>query len=335
VTAPSNQVPLLRVESVSRHFSLQSGLLGRSTGVVRAVEEVSFTLAKGEVLGLVGESGCGKSTLARTILRLDPATSGRVWWKGEDLFAASRSRLRALRRELQVVFQDPTSALDPRWTAWELAGEAFVIQGGLRASERRARVRDLFERVGLRDDLMDRWPHELSGGQKQRLGIARALAAGPELLVLDEPLSALDVSTQALVMNVLLELGASLGLSYLVVSDVVRAVRHLADRVAVMYLGRIVELAPAAAFFASPAHPYAQVLLASVPGLEPSKRVVPVGEPPDPAAPPPGCAFHPRCPLAVDRCRSERPVLVEQDGRSVACHRAGEPIPLGIPLVSA
>jgi peptide/nickel transport system ATP-binding protein len=328
--------PLLQVDQLVKHFPVRSGLLGRETGRVRAVDGVSFALNEGETLGLVGESGCGKSTLGRTVLRLLEPTSGQIRWRGRDIVPLKAAEMRTLRRELQIIFQDPYASLNPRMTVGETIGEAFAIHGLARGTERRERVLDLMRRVGLRPDHFDRYPHEFSGGQRQRIGIARALAVQPKLIVADEPISALDVSIQAQIINLLRDLQQELGLTYLFISHDLKIVEYISDRVAVMYLGRIVELAKSADLYRSPQHPYTKALLSAVPIPNPAKkreRIVLEGDVPSPLHPPPGCAFHPRCPLAIDRCRVETPTLApagEGSGHVAACFRAGEPIPLKV-----
>ncbi|BDW86027.1 ABC transporter ATP-binding protein [Roseicyclus marinus] len=302
--------------------------LFREATVVRAVAGVSLDIAEGETFAIVGESGCGKSTLARLLLRLIDPTQGEVWYKGEDLASLPPARLRALRRELQFIFQDPFSSLNPQMSVGALIEEPMRTHGIGTAPERRARVADLLTRVGLRPEHADRYPHEFSGGQRQRIGIARALASGPSVLIGDEPVSALDVSIQAQVVNLLEDLKQDFGLTLIVIAHDLAVIRHMADRVAVMYLGEVVECGPAADLYAAPKHPYTEALLAAIPvasyGARPARTMV-EGDPPNPIAPPPGCRFHPRCPHATDLCRSERPTLTDLGaGRSVACHRAAE-----------
>ncbi|MGF1554502.1 MAG: ABC transporter ATP-binding protein [Paracoccaceae bacterium] len=319
--------PLLEVEGLTRHFPVGEGLLPwRPKGRVRAVEDVSFALARGETLALVGESGCGKSTTARLAIRLLDPTAGRVRFDGEDVTALGGGRLRALRRRMQIVFQDPFASLNPRMTVGQILAEPLALHGLAGGAALDARVRALLETVGLSGAHAGRYPHEFSGGQRQRIGVARAVSTNPELVVCDEPVSALDVSIQAQVVNLLQDLQAAYGLSYLFIAHDLAVVRHIADRVAVMYLGRLVEVAPKARLYADPRHPYTRGLLAAVPRPEPGRRrrAVLAGDVPSPAAPPPGCAFHPRCPLAAERCRVEIPRLRPVAGRDVACHRAEE-----------
>ncbi len=323
---------VLTVDRLSKSFPIKSGLLQRETGRVRAVQDVSFSIAHGETLALVGESGCGKTTVARCILRALPPTSGAIHFSPKpgttiDLAPLSRKSLRPLRRHIQMIFQDPYASLNPRMMVGDIIAEPLLV-AGVPAPQRLARVRELLELVGLLPAARTRFPHAFSGGQRQRIGIARALALDPTLVVADEPVSALDVSVQAQIINLLLELQDRLGLSMLFVAHDLGVVRHVSDRVAVMYVGRIVEVAPTTSLYGRPRHPYTEALLAAVPKADPTLRdgaVVPRGEVADPANPPPGCAFHPRCPHAVDRCRVELPALREvAPGNFSACHRAEE-----------
>jgi peptide/nickel transport system ATP-binding protein len=316
--------PVLAVRDVSKHFLVQGGLLRRTVGVLRAVDGVSFEVRAGETLCIVGESGCGKSTLGKLVLRLIEPTGGRIVIEGEDVTSLSPEAMRAYRRRVQMVFQDPYSSLNPRLSAEEIVTEPITNFERLDAGERRARAVDLLQRVGLREDVLARRPFEFSGGQRQRLGIARALSLRPALIIADEPVSALDVSVQAQVLNLMMDLQEEFGLAYLFISHDLGVVEHIGHRIAVMYLGRIVELAERDALFAAPQHPYTEALIAAAPLPDPrARKTRPVieGEVPSPMNPPSGCAFHPRCPYAVDRCRNETPTLSPMvDGRLVACH---------------
>ena len=318
--------PLLAVEGLVKHYP-STGLFGGAKPPVRAVEDVSFTVGRGETLALVGESGCGKSTVGRTLLRLQEPTAGRATFDGTDLFALEGAALRAMRRRMQIVFQDPYSSLDPRMTVGASVAEGIEIHRLARGPAIRARVEALLAEVGLDASYADRYPHEFSGGQRQRIGIARALAVEPAFLVCDEPVSALDVSVQAQVLNLLGDLQRARGLSYLFIAHDLAVVRQLAHRVAVMYLGRLVEVGPTEEVFARPRHPYTQGLLAAVPEPDPTlvrPRLPILGEPPSPTAPPPGCAFHPRCPHPAKNtlCTTERPELRPLGANLVACHHA-------------
>jgi oligopeptide/dipeptide ABC transporter ATP-binding protein len=319
--------PVVEVEDLVKHFPVQRGLLRRTVAQVKAVDGVSFTIAPGETLCLVGESGCGKSTVARLLLRLVAPTSGRISVAGTDVTQLSESAFRPLRQKVQMVFQDPYASLNPRLRAGAIVGEPLQNYGiGGTAEEREKRVAALFGRVGLRREMMGRYPFEFSGGQRQRLGIARALALEPELIVADEPVSALDVSVQAQVLNLMIELQDQLKLAYLFVSHDLGVVEHIGHRVAVMYLGKIVEVAPTAELFAEPLHPYSEALLAAAPLPDPKRkrrRRALEGDVPSPMNPPPGCTFHTRCPIAVARCRTEVPALRRSGGRMVACHLRG------------
>jgi oligopeptide/dipeptide ABC transporter ATP-binding protein len=321
--------PLLEVEALQKHFLLRGGLFRRTSGCVRAVDGISFRVESGETLGLVGESGCGKSTAGKAIVRLIEPTGGTVKLLGVDITKLSHRALYDQRRHMQMVFQDPYSSLNPKLTAGAIVGEPFINYGILSRRERKERVAALFERVGLRPEHMVKYPHEFSGGQRQRLGIARALALEPKLIVADEPVSALDVSVQAQVINLLVGLQDELGLTYLFVAHALGVVRHISHRVAVMYLGRIVELAPTEALFKEPLHPYSQALLDAAPIPDPERkrqRMVLAGEVPSPINPPSGCHFHTRCPFVSDRCRTEEPKFITvASGRSVACHLHDRP----------
>jgi oligopeptide transport system ATP-binding protein len=317
---------LLEVRNLVKHFSVGGGLFGGHQGTVRAVDGVSFALRRGETLGLVGESGCGKTTTGRCILQLERPTGGQVIFEGRDLAALSDAELRPLRRRAQVIFQDPYASLNPRMTVGQILAEPLAVHGLVPSREgRRKRVRDLLSRVGLLPQHADRYPHQMSGGQRQRVGIARALAVEPALIVCDEPVSALDVSIQAQIINLLEDLQAELGLTYLFIAHDLAVVRHISDRVAVMYLGKIVEIADRVELYANPLHPYTKALLAAVPIPDPALeaergRSVLIGEVPSPLNPPSGCVFHPRCPIAVDQCRVEVPPLREvTPGHWAAC----------------
>lgn len=319
--------PLLQVEDVKKHFPIRSGLAARVVGQVLAVDGVSFSVQRGETFGLVGESGCGKTTLGRVILRLMPATAGKVRFDGVDVFAASGSSLRKLRRGMQIIFQDPYASLDPRMTVGRIVEEPLLIHGEGNATERAERVGELLRQVGLGQAVYARYPHEFSGGQRQRIGIARALALDPKLILCDEPVSALDVSIQAQVLNLLRDLQEQLGLAYVFIAHGVDVVKHMSKRIGVMYLGKIVEMAATDELFSHPLHPYTRGLLLAVPVPVPgqrSRRTVLEGDVPSPAHPPSGCAFHPRCTLAEPRCSVEQPRLqgVGCSGHQVACFRS-------------
>ena len=320
--------PLLRVDSLKVHFPVMRGVLWqKQVGTVHAVDGVSFTLAHGETLGLVGESGCGKSTTGLAVLRMQDSTAGRIEFEGQDITHHDKAQMRPLRQRLQMVYQDPYGSLNPRMKVNGIIGEPLVVHG--MAPDKAtydARITELMRTVGLLPDMADRYPHEFSGGQRQRIGIARALALEPSLIICDEPVSALDVSIQAQVVNVLQELQERLGLAYLFIAHDLSVVRHLCHRVAVMYLGRIVEIADRNALYQEPLHPYTQALMSAVPVADPlveraRKRIMVQGEVPSALNPPSGCRFHTRCPMSMDRCKTADPPLTDLgQGRSVACH---------------
>ena len=317
--------PLLRVKNLVKHFPVKGGLFSRQIDKVHAVDGVSFELAKGETLGVVGESGCGKSTTGRCILRLIEPTSGEVWFEGKNVTQLDREGLRATSRDMQIIFQDPYASLNPRMTVGAIIGEPLTIHKLTKSSaEYQDRIVELLETVGLNADHLRRYPHEFSGGQRQRIGIARALAVKPKLIVCDEPVSALDVSIQAQVINLLEDLQEKFDLTYLFIAHDLSVVEHISDRVTVMYLGRIVEVASARELYTTPKHPYTEALLSAVPIPEPGlkrTRIRLVGDVPNPNNPPTGCHFHPRCPKAFDRCKVESPALKQAtDGHWAACH---------------
>ncbi len=326
--------PLLRVDRLKKHYPIRGGVLGGTIGAVRAVDGVSFELLPGETLGLVGESGCGKSTLGRTIMRLEDPTDGRVDFDGNDLASAKGGELQRLRREIQMIFQDPYSSLNPRMTVGEIVREPLVVHRIGTRDEQVERVRELFETVGLTGEMLERYPHEFSGGQRQRIGIARALALDPRLVIADEPVSALDVSVQSQVLNLMVRLQRERGLTYLFISHDLSVVEHVSDAIAIMYLGKLVEVGPVDVVFGRPAHPYTRALLEAIPVPDPRQRkeAVPVrGETPSAMAPPPGCPFHPRCPFAVEACRTVVPEL-EPVGSDTGAED-GSGAPLGPPPV--
>src|SRR5947208_2880365 len=320
----TSNTPVLEVTDLKKHFPVKKGLLRRTVGQVYAVDGVSFAIREGETLGLVGESGCGKTTAGRAVLRLIEPTSGSVKVEGREIIGLSKAEMRPYRREMQIVFQDPFSSLNPRMTAGDIVGEPLQVHGVRGRKERREKVSALFARVGLRPAQMSNYPHQFSGGQRQRIGIARALALGPKLIVGDEPVSALDVSIQAQVINLLQDLQRERQLSYLFISHNLAVVEHISHRIAVMYLGRIVEHADTRTIFTRAQHPYTEALLSAVPVPDPAirrqKRVL-QGDVPSPVKPPSGCHFHTRCPYAVERCKAESPPLREiAPGHRVSCH---------------
>jgi oligopeptide/dipeptide ABC transporter ATP-binding protein len=324
----TTDAPLLDVRDLVKHYPVHKGLLRREVARVRAVDGVSFHVAPGETFGLVGESGCGKTTVGRAILRLIEPTSGTVSFEGQDVARLGSSALKALRRDMQIVFQDPYGSLDPRMPVGAIIAEGLVVHGIGTAAEREARVREAMRQVGLRPEYVRRYPHEFSGGQRQRIGIARALVLRPKLVVCDEPVSALDVSIQSQVLNLLKDIQAEMGLTYVFIAHNLAVVKYVASRVGVMYLGKLVETAPSETLYANPQHPYTKALLSAIPQARPPapgeprrQRIVLGGDVPSALNPPSGCRFHTRCPVAMDRCRTEVPANREVDpGHMVACH---------------
>jgi len=325
----SQQEPVLSIRDLKKHFPIKTGFLGRVTGHVKAVDGVTFDIFSGETFGLVGESGCGKSTTGQVILRLLRPTAGSIRYNGEDVLSADADRMRVLRKEMQIVFQDPYSALNPRMTVGSAIREILKVHGIAIGAQAQQRVGEVLSLCGLQPYHADRYPHEFSGGQRQRVVIARALALDPRFIVADEPISALDVSIQSQIINLLEDLQQELKLTYLFVSHDLSVVKHIADRVGVMYLGRLVEVADKREFYRSPLHPYSQSLLAAVPVSDPSQRrerMILSGDVPSPANPPSGCPFHPRCPVAMDVCKEVVPrLLPTETGHQVACHRVHDP----------
>lgn len=316
--------PLLQVENLRKYFPIRRGIMQRVVGHVKAVDGVSFTVNRGETLGVVGESGCGKSTMGRSLLRLLEPTAGKVMFEGQNVVTLSKEKMRALRRQMQIVFQDPYASLNPRFSIAQTLMEPMIVHKLYNPNQRMERVRSLLERVGLDPDYAKRYPHEFSGGQRQRIGIARALALNPKLMILDEPVAALDVSVQSQVLNLLEDLQEEFNLTYIFVAHDLSVVRHISDRVMVMYLGRMAELADSEDLFQDPLHPYTRALLSAVPLPDPDakrERIILQGDLPSPANPPSGCPFHTRCPVAMDVCKEKVPEWKEiKPNHSVACH---------------
>ncbi len=320
--------PLLDARGLVKHYPIKGGVMLKEVAAVKAVDDVSLSIQPGETLGLVGESGCGKSTFGRAILRLEEPTAGEVWFDGDNILTYDAEQQRALRKKMQIIFQDPFSSLNPRKPVASIVGEPLLIHGMKSRRERDARVLELLRVVGLRQEHMRRYPHMFSGGQRQRIGVARALALNPKLVVCDEAVSALDVSIQAQVLNLLKDLQEDFGLTYLFISHDLHVVEHISDRVAVMYLGKIVEIAASDTIYAQPLHPYTQALLSASPMPDPTrqqKRIILKGDVPSPIDPPPGCRFHTRCPYAESICSEKEPALREiNPGHQAACHFAGK-----------
>lgn len=318
------QKPLLEINGLKKYFPIKGGVLGRTVGEVKAVDDVSFTVFEGEILGIVGESGCGKSTTGKAILRLIEPTAGEVKFEDQDITHINAEEMRRLRRDMQIIFQDPYASLNPRHTVEKIIGEPLLIHGVKNAKERTSRVKELLEVVGLSAYHASRYPHQFSGGQRQRIGIARALANNPKLIICDEPVSALDVSVQAQILNLMEALRDEFNLTYIFIAHDLSVVKHISDRVGVMYLGRMVELTSKDKLYDDAKHPYTQALLSAVPDPDPDiekERVILKGDVPSPADPPAGCAFHTRCPMAMDICKSVRPAFLPvEDNHFVACH---------------
>jgi oligopeptide transport system ATP-binding protein len=323
------QVPeaILEVKGLKKHFPIQGGVLSRTIGYVYAVDGITFNVRKSETLGLVGESGCGKTTVGRCVLRLLEATAGEILFEGQNILSLNDEQMRRLRADMQIVFQDPYASLNPRWTIKDIVGEPLLVRKIAKGEQLRSKVLELLKMVGLSEDHMNRFAHEFSGGQRQRIGIARALALSPKFIVLDEPTSSLDVSVQAQTLNIIRKLQQDLGLTYLFISHNLSVIKHMSDRIAVMYLGKIVELAPKQNLFKHQLHPYTQALFQAIPIPDPEvqrKRVILKGDVPSPVSPPNGCRFHPRCPVAIEKCSTEEPELVEVEPEHfTACHKSG------------
>src|ERR671936_3155118 len=325
---------LLQTRDLTKYFPVRRGFLQRTIGHIKAVDGITFDLKQGETLGLVGESGCGKSTLGRTILRLIEPTSGDLFFEGQDITRMPQGRLKPLRAEMQMIFQDPIGSLNPRMSVGDIVGEGLLVHGVRSRTQRERTVREVLDRVGLRPEYTNRYPHEFSGGQRQRIGIARALALSPKLVVADEPVSALDVSIQSQVLNLLVQLKREFNLTYLFIAHNLAVVGYISDRIAVMYLGKVVEVAPSRDLYTRPQHPYTQALLSAVPEPVPGRRlnrVVLTGDVPSPIDPPSGCRFRTRCPLAQEICATQEPKLEAHEGGThlAACHFAGKPITAG------
>lgn len=322
---------ILEVKSLKKHFPIRGGVLGRAVGYVYAVDGVDFSVKTGETVGLVGESGCGKTTVGRCILRLTEPTDGDIVFEGKNIIDLKPNEMIKVRAKMQIVFQDPYASLNPRWTIKDIVGESLLLNKIAKGETLRRRVLDLLTLVGLSEDHMNRFPHEFSGGQRQRIGLARALASTPDLVVLDEPTSSLDVSVQAQTLNLLKTLQTNLKLTYLFISHNLSVIKHMSDRIAVMYLGKIVELGSRDELFNKQLHPYTQALFMAIPIPDPAyhrRRVVLKGDVPSPVNPPSGCRFHPRCPIAIEKCSKVEPELIEHDspGHVAACHLAGQQI---------
>ena len=323
---------LLEVHNLKIHFPIYGGVLWRKIGSIYAVDGVSFKIRPGETLGLVGESGCGKTTVGRGILRLYRPTEGKVMFRNREITALSKKEIRNIRKDMQIIFQDPFDSLNSRHTIGNILEEPLLIHGMGTTNERKEKVKDLLARVGIQQDAFDRFPHEFSGGQRQRIGIARAIALNPELIICDEPVSALDVSIQSQILNLLLELQEEMNLTYLFIAHDLSVVKHISDNIAVMYLGKIVEYTDADTLYETPLHPYTRALISAIPVPDPLAAKKPTmlqGDVPSPRHPPSGCRFHTRCPIAIERCKHEEPILktmtdAPEDGHFVACHRAGE-----------